>query len=98
MRALLFRRQGDIQCPQRGGALHSACHHHLQRVTQVFDAHALDGQVAFVRRALRVGDVQGVGQSVHVGASMPGLVTPWRRKVYTAQWAASMWNLVELMN
>jgi hypothetical protein len=45
--------------------LHGAGHPHLQRVAQVLDADPLDRQVAVVARALRVGDVQGVGQVGH---------------------------------
>ena len=63
--ALLLGGQGHVQIPHRCRRLHRAGHAQLQRVAHVFDADALDRQMAFVALALRVGNVQGLGRVGH---------------------------------
>ena len=61
MRALLSRRQGDVQVPRgHGGELGRALE--LHGVAHAAHADALDRQMALVTLALRVGDVQRVGE------------------------------------
>jgi len=65
VRALGLGRQRHVQVPQRRGGLRSAGHLDRQRVAHVLDADALDHQPAVVTAALRVRDVQGVGEIGH---------------------------------
>jgi hypothetical protein len=76
VRAFLLGRQRHVQRPQRGGLLDGAGHFDAQRVAHVLHAHALDGQVAIVTLALRVGDVQGVGHVRHKGRKDDSFCTP----------------------
>ena len=48
----------------------------LQRIANVLHAHALDRQVAFVTRTLRVGDVEGVGEVGHGRAKHASVCPP----------------------
>jgi hypothetical protein len=73
VRALLLGRQRDVERPRCMGVLHGTRHAQLQRVAHVLDAHALDGEVPVVTLALRVGNVEGVGQLVHGNAFLPGV-------------------------
>jgi hypothetical protein len=50
---------------------------HLQRVAHALDADALDGQMALVALALRVGDVSGVREGLIGGLGASGAMTPW---------------------
>ena len=56
--ALLFGGQGNVEAPGRDGQHLDALHGQGQRIAQLLHADALDGQVALVPAALRVGDLQ----------------------------------------
>ena len=65
VRALGLGGQRDVEVPQRRGGLRGAGHLDRQRVAHVLDADTLDRQPAVVAAALRVRDVQGVGEIGH---------------------------------
>ena len=56
VRALLRLGQRDVERPFADAGLHAALGAHLQRKAHALDADALDGQMALVALALRVGD------------------------------------------